>query len=615
MIKRIASALLTLILAGCLFWSIPVSAQNKDEQAVLEIAQGIIDWKKRDNGSADGHLINAAFLELAGTTAGDWFPIGLARLDVEDDYTGYLAAITEKVETRYRQTGKLSTSKATEWHRISLAVLATGGDPTAVGTGEDGQPIDLIADGTYNRGETASLGRQGINGWIWGLIALNAKRYEVPEGSYYTRDDILVEILSQQLPDGGFALSGTDSDPEVTAMAIQALAPYYNCETTYSLEGEVKTVRQVVEESLTFLSESKLATGDTPFWENQSVETLAQIVIALCSLGIDPLTDARFMKNGNTLLDSILRYQMEDGGFVHSSTYDASDPAAQSDSMASEQTLCAMAALWRQKNNMRTLYDFRSEQSSAMKERIAGLELKIDEITENTSRSDLEQLLSEYYSLPEDERSYVSGYWNLSDAARKAGVDIEGIASQTEVVESPQDEQGQQTLAAFSDEDKAAVDALPNPPTTAQYLHIVKLLAKLEQSEDFEEKEIYLDKLTTAQEQVLALQEEIDSLNSDILHKLYPIENLSFKDKSMIDGLVKRYNALSIYDQAKIEYWEDVLKAKIKVDNSLRGVMIAGILLVIAAAVGIAVIRRMRVRRHQKENEMEALAAQYEDEE
>lgn len=615
MIKKITSILLLFTVTGCLLGAIPVATQNAGEQTVLEIVQGIIDWKKQENGSTNGYLIRADLLELAGTTAGDWFPIGLARLDIEDDYASYLAAITENVQTRYRKTEKLSPSKATEWHRISLAVLASGGDPTAVGTGENGQPIDLIADGTYNRGKTAPLDRQGINGWIWGLIALDAKRYEIPEGSYYTRDDILFEILIQQLPDGGFSLSGTDSDPEVTAMAIQALAPYYNDETTYSFEGEDKTVRQVVEESLTFLCESQIETDDMPGWENQSVETLDQIVIALCSLGIDPLTDGRFIKNGNTLLDSILRYQMEDGGFVHSSTYDAGDADAQSDSMASDQTLCAMAALWRFKNNMRTLYDFRLEQSSAMKERIAALEQKLDTITGDVSRSALEQLISEYYSLPDSERSYVSGYWGLSDAAHKAGVDMEKIASQTEVVESPQDEQGQRSVVVFSQEDKAAVDALPDPPTTEQYLQIVKLLVKLEQAEDFKGKEVYLDKLTAVRDQVLAIQEEIDSLNADILQKLYPIETLSFQDKPMIDDLVKRYNALSAYDQAKIDHWEDVLKAKITVDHSLRGVVIAGVLLAVAAVVGMAVIRRRKAHRHQKEQEMQALSEQYENEE
>ncbi len=88
--------------------------------------------------------------------------------------------------------------------------------------------------------------------------------------------------------------------------------------------------------------------------------------MALCCLGIEPLTDPRFIKNGNTLLDGILRYRMPDGGFVHSFVYDPDNPTSspdRSNTMAGEQTLCAMAALWRQANGMRTLYDFRAEQA------------------------------------------------------------------------------------------------------------------------------------------------------------------------------------------------------------------------------------------------------------
>lgn len=158
-----------------------------DEATILAIAQGVVDWKKRDNGSpADGFLLTPSFLEEAGTPAGDWYPIGLGRLGIEDNNEGYLAVIAEKVSQRYREENRLDKSKATEWHRISLAILAMGGDPTRIGADENGSPIDLIADGTYDRGKTVSLGRQGITGWVWGLIALDAMRYEIPDGAYYS---------------------------------------------------------------------------------------------------------------------------------------------------------------------------------------------------------------------------------------------------------------------------------------------------------------------------------------------------------------------------------------------------------------------------------------------
>lgn len=613
--------LLFLLLPVC---GIQTSASEFGADDARTIAEGIIAWKKSDNGSdPDGYLLNDAYLVLAGTTPGDWYPIGLGRLGIEDRNAAYLAVLRDRVEERYRQPGKLNAAKATEWHRIALAVSAMGGDPTSFGTDAEGNPIDLIADGTYDRGKTTSLGRQGINGWIWGLIALDSLRYPVPEGAHDTRDSIIIEILRQQLPDGGFALSGTSADPDITAMALQAFAPYRNDEKTYTYtlkktgEEVTKTVHEVIEEALQCLSALQLPTGDFSSWGTENVESTDQVTVALCSLGIDPLTDARFIKNGNTLLDGIMRYRMTDGGFVHSYTYDPDNPSSlpdQSNTMAGEQTLYTMAALWRQSNGMRTLYDFRPEQSSAVKARISELQKKTESVGADTDVSVLEGLLIDFYELPVWERSYVNGYWALSDAARSAGVDIDSIANTTTVIESPENAADDLPLLSFSLSDRAAADALPERLTTEQYVIVTTLLDKLRQSEDFDGRELYLDKLTAAKRAIAEIQAEIDALNSDIKEKLYPFDNIGLKDKKTVDDIVARYTALSEYDRAKIERWEDVVKTKTKLDNLVRGILIGIALSVIAAVTAVFLFRRIRKRRHRKEREMEELAAEYENE-
>ena len=129
--------------------------------------------------------------------------------------------------------------------------------------------------------------------------------------------------------------------------------------------------------------------------------------------------------------------------------------------MAGEQTLYTMAALWRQKSGMRTLYDFRPEQSAELRARIAELEEGITAIGDGTSAETLTRLLTAFYALPETERCYVTGYWALSDAARAAGVDVDGIADTTQVVESPDDTSDDRPLLSFTLSDRAAADALP----------------------------------------------------------------------------------------------------------------------------------------------------------
>ena len=604
--------------------SVPVYAESVSDK-VLNIADGIIAWKKLDNGSnAEDFLISDTFLENAGSTAGDWYPIGLGRLGIADNYTGYLAVIKDRIEERYRQQGKLSAVKATEWHRISLAVLASGGDPTHIGTDENGNSINLIADGTYDRGKTTPLGRQGINGWIWGLITLDSMRYEIPADAFYTRDDIIMEIMQRQLADGGFALSGETADPDITAMALQALAPYYNSEKQYTYQQKAlgcevtKTVYQVTEEALDCLSKKQLDSGDFESWGTQNVESTDQVAVALCCLGIDPLTDERFIKNGKTLLDGILQYQMKDGGFVHSFTYDSDNPTSlpdQSNTMAGEQTLYTMAAIWRQQEGMRTLYDFREEQSSELKQRISQLEEKMAAVNSSTDKTKLEEMLNAFYSIPENERNYVRGYRKLSDAAKAAGLSVEKFANVTPVVESTKNNKDETALLYFSDSEKQAVDKLPEQLTTEQYVQVTTLLDKLFLSEDFEGKEGYLQKLTDAKEEISNLQEEIDSLNAEIMEKLYPFENMSLKDKRTVDKIVARYKKLSEYDREKIERWEDVIKTKTQIDNIVRMIVIAVMLCLIIAVLFFFLILRIRKKCRRKELEMEELAALYENEE
>ena len=578
----------------------PVSSED-----IHACAMGIIQWKKSDVGAEpDGKLLCDAFLRYAGTTPGDWFPIGLGRLGVSDDYDAYLAVLRNKVEQRYCQKGKLSVAKATEWHRISLAVLACGGDPTAFGTDENGQAINLIADGTYDRGKTVSLGKQGINGWIWGLIALDSLRYEIPEDAFYSRDDIICEILRRQLPDGGFALYGNAGDPDITAMAVQALSPYYNNEKQYKYvtsgtkETKAATVRQIIDEALACLSALQTSDGDFVSWGTKNAESTAQVLVALCSLGIDPLTDSRFVKDGHTLYDGILGYRMPDGGFLHSYTVDPDNPSSRPDasnSMASEQVLYALAALYRQQKGMRFLYDMREEMSDVMKERVRTVSDGAAQVTDETDSETLVSLLRLFYALPENERCYVKGYWNISDAAKNRGIDIEDIVGTTEVVEDKTDPAQDEVLLWFSESDKAEVLSLPPKPPVSCYSTVLRLTDKLEKSEDFDEKEQYRKRLADARTTIEITQAEIDALNREIREKIYPLEGLTLSDRKAVTALYDRCLALSEEDLALVTHFDDVIRAKAAVDTSARTLTIG--ISVGAAALAVAALLFFGIRR------------------
>ena len=129
---------------------------------------------------------------------------------------------------------------------------------------------------------------------------------------------ILQALVAAQEPEGGFGLTVGNSDVDLTAMTLQALAPYQNSTVTYTgTSGESVTIREVVRRALAWLSDQQTAEGDFISWDAANLESTAQVIIALCSLGVDPATDARFVKNGISAVDGLMRYRLDDGTFRH----------------------------------------------------------------------------------------------------------------------------------------------------------------------------------------------------------------------------------------------------------------------------------------------------------
>ncbi len=338
--RRAAALLLGLLL---LCAAVPCAWAEPDSGSTLQSAmQDIIDWKKREFHTS-GALLDSDFSAGAGSSAADWFVIALARTGVADDYDSYLALLQANVTQRYRTPEKLDAQKATEWHRIAFVVCAAGGDPTQFGTDAAGQPISLLADGVYDRDRTAPLGAQGVNAYIWALIALDAANAEIPGGASATRETIIDAILAAQLSSGGFTLDGKNPDIDVTAMALQAFRTYQS----------MPRVAAATARALDYLSQQQNPDGGFTAWGQPNAESTAQVILALCALNIDPGTDARFIENGRSALDGLMCYRTGAGGFAHTV-----ESAATPNDVASEQALCALCAVYRLRAGLPAFYDF-----------------------------------------------------------------------------------------------------------------------------------------------------------------------------------------------------------------------------------------------------------------
>jgi len=277
------------------------------------------------------------------SVGGEWAIIGLARsgYDVPDTY---YETYYKTVEAYVRECdGVLHEKKYTEYSRVIIALTAAGYDPREVAG------YDLtVALGDFERTIW-----QGINGPIWALIALDSADYAIPANAdaktQATRELYIAEILRRQLSDGGWNLTaGANGAPaateranaDLTGMALQALARY----------KDTPDVAAAIDKALACLSKLQNTEGGYDYAGDASSESVVQVLVALMALGIDE-NDARFVKNGKTVVDNILSYANDDGSFRH--TGDGSGNSQ----MSTEQAFYGLVAAQRQRDGESSLYD------------------------------------------------------------------------------------------------------------------------------------------------------------------------------------------------------------------------------------------------------------------
>lgn len=257
----------------------------------------------------------------------DWQAIALAQ-------AGY------QIPDSYAQNLKLDVQKAggsfanvTDYARTVLAVKAAGLNPENF-AGEGSSAGYNLIEKIYN---SDRISGQTLNAPVYALLALDSGHYTIPGDAKWTKSALLSEILAKQNADGGFTLSSGASDPDMTAMALAALAAHKN-------EPVVATAGQKAVAWLAAAQDSKGGYGDNS-------ESAAQAIIGLTSFGVDP-AGAEFAKTEGDLISRLLSFFKAGGGFSH-------NEAGNVNAYATEQGLQALVAynLFSGGNNGK-LYDF-----------------------------------------------------------------------------------------------------------------------------------------------------------------------------------------------------------------------------------------------------------------
>ena len=255
-------------------------------------------------------VLNATMAKLAstvtepvfGTTAGEWTVFGLARGNyfAKDNayFTDYYNRIVETVNTTaasVNMNGALHKNKSTENSRLIVTLSALGIDATSVG--------DWNLVEAYSANGFSWIKKQGLNGTIWALIALDSNNYATSDPTI--RQQCVDAIVAAQHDDGGWSLMANKSyasDPDITGMALTALYPYRN----------QVAVAEVCAEAIACLSGLQHDNGTFASGGSECSESCAWAIIALTTWGINPDTDSRFIKNGNSAVDGLLAHYVEE---------------------------------------------------------------------------------------------------------------------------------------------------------------------------------------------------------------------------------------------------------------------------------------------------------------
>ena len=223
----------------------------------------------------------------------------------------------------------------TDYFRVVITLAAMGQDPT------DFEGINIL-ERMYNY--------QGLNNYTsnmmsFTLMAYDAGNWEIPDDALWSREELIDMILAfQNQENGGFGLvDNATVSVDITAMTLQALAPYNN--------EAYPQVQEAFEKGLDYLKSQMLSDCGYNVEGGNNGCSAAQVLMALCTAGIDPLDP----QNGFVRGDANLVTKLDD--FKQQEGFSTLQGASAADGMASYQITCALEAYDRFINGKNSLFD------------------------------------------------------------------------------------------------------------------------------------------------------------------------------------------------------------------------------------------------------------------
>ena len=312
-----------------------------------------------------------------------------------------------KLDKYYESVVKqLNTSsknmRVTDLARVALALEAMGKNPTDVGGFN-------VLEAIYNHKDMMT---DSSNCPIFGLLALDGRNYEIPKNAKWSRKDLVEQILKFQKASGGFGLS-LDNDTtgiDMTGMALQALAPYYD-------NSAYPEVKPAVDKALKHFKDNITINAGFLDMGSENSCTTAQVLTAVSALNIDPtVKENGFVQNGNNMISNLHTYK-KDAGFAWQATM-------QGQEMATQQVTYALVAYQRMAEGQTRLYDFTDvpEENPSVdpedEKAAKAIEDQINGIGKVTleSKKAIEEARAAYDKLSKNQKKLVSNLETLTEA-------------------------------------------------------------------------------------------------------------------------------------------------------------------------------------------------------
>lgn len=173
------------------------------------------------------------------------------------------------------------------------------------------------------------ISKQGAVGYSYALIAYDSNQYDISSISINARKTLVDDLLKYQNEDGGFAETlNAKSSNDATACAVIALSNYQ----------ERKDVKLALEKAVDYFTDNKISYVSTS-------DGVARLICALNSIDIE-IGDKRFIIDNLNLMEYLLLYQNNDGGFAH--IFEAESTVA-----STEQAIIALSSIKKSGNPYR----------------------------------------------------------------------------------------------------------------------------------------------------------------------------------------------------------------------------------------------------------------------